>query len=42
MLTQVYENSIPREVLLPNLSIIAGFEAINKMKELEKSITYEQ
>jgi hypothetical protein len=29
-------------VSIPNEHIIAGFEAINKMKELEKSITYEQ
>lgn len=39
---QRYESSIPKEVLLPNLPIIEGFEAINKMKELQKSINYDQ
>lgn len=39
---QLYENKIPKEVLIPNLPIIAGFEALNKAKDFQKSVTLEQ
>ena len=40
--TQVYERSVPKEVLYPNYPIIEGFEAINKMKDLQASLEYDK